>query len=184
MSRQWNPGKGRQRQISEPKSTYKLSPEYAVKFRTKLYTQLNFPTGQLQNNLHRQASIATAINPSVNQNSAVRCDILKPLLKTSLNTAALTVIFNEVFVCLSRRKQSVKWICDTKFIKRTAKITELIGAPLHLFNESEFLVPWITSQATEATAKDRSTPCQNLYSAPEQFTCKLNFESFLSLEAH
>jgi len=58
----------------------------------------------------------------------------------------------------------VKQIYDTKFIKRTAKITELIDAPLRLFNENDFLLPWITNQATEVTDKDLSTPCQNLYS--------------------
>lgn len=78
----------------------------------------------------------------------------------------------------------MKWIYDTKFIKRTAKITELIDAPLYLFNENDFLLPWITSQATEVTAKDQFTPRQNLYSVAWQFTRKLNFESFLSLEIH
>lgn len=78
----------------------------------------------------------------------------------------------------------MKWIYDTKFIKRTAKITELIDAPLYLFNENDFLLPWITSQATEVTAKDQFTPRQNLYSVAWQFTRKLNFESYLSLEIH
>lgn len=58
----------------------------------------------------------------------------------------------------------MKWIYDTKFIKRTAKITELIDAPLYLFNENDFLLPWITNQAIEVTDKDQSTPCQNPYS--------------------
>lgn len=58
----------------------------------------------------------------------------------------------------------MKWIYDTKFIKRTAKITELIDALLYLFNENDFLLPWITNQAIELTDKDQPTPCQTLYS--------------------
>ena len=96
----------------------------------KLYTQLNFLIRQFQNNLHRQTSITTSINPSGSQNSTVSHDRLTPFSKINPNIVTLTVIFNKVFFYLPRRKQSVKWIYDTKFIKRTAKITELIDAPL------------------------------------------------------
>lgn len=89
---------------------------------------------------------------------------IETFLENQSEIVTLTAIFNQVFFYLPRRKQSVKWIYDTKFIKRTAKITELIEAPLYPFNENDFLLLWITNQAIEVTDKDQSTSCQNLYS--------------------
>lgn len=110
----------------------------------------------------RQVSL-TSINPRVTQNSTVSHNILKPFSETNQKIVTLTVIFNKVFFHLTGRRQSVKQIYDTKFIKRTAKITELIDVPMYLFNENDFLLPRITSQVTEVTDKDQSTPCQSHY---------------------
>lgn len=40
--------------------------------------------------------------------------------------------------------------------------SQLIEAPLYLFNENDFLLPWITIQDVEVTDKDHSGSCQSL----------------------
>lgn len=87
---------------------------------------------------------------------------METFLESQPNIVTSTTIFLIKYFSICPRESNQQSRFMTLSLLRGQPKSQLIEAPLYLFNENDFPLPWITNQAVEVTDKDHPGSCQSL----------------------